>query len=593
MDTQQPSIMLNMANNQSPLAQIWLASNMSNVSRTSVLQTDISKSVRAIEKVVGYNLENRNNSILEKDKGHASINNITLRTSGELLHGVVRVYSKQAGFLLSDIKDTLIKISSLFKASSKINVTMTENATIAKIGHLILEDTVTEKEVLVLPTLGFLDENISSASNLLNKFDNMERQVQGATKTTNPNNSFDISIEVGRRFDSNEGPNIHENSNLDLDFDIQDVNGQNTSIQDKSSWIEGTRNTEPTVEHSEMNINSGNTNYHDNDWNLDFGNNEGINMDTDISHDSIELGRRAESVDIHEPTDFGFDLELEKEQSELELEPETEIVNNEKRHSSKKSTSTRNPLLKHTIPVESDFSQELTDEELKNESLTIVSKHAVIKKHSIIKLNQKRLWEQMIGSLDYIPNVITTQYLDYRNLKKPKVTNNTYEGIEEPEYDNSLDLDANSLGNGEPYQDLEPDIIAPLDADITNQLNTEEHMDDNDILSSPYKNNNVSNNDNDQHMKLPTSENINPTINHIVETLKMKEDSILFNDLVVEQHTKIHQNSNPISKREASDAFFNMLTLATTGCVDLVQEQSFGKIHITKNASLLDEYIIA
>nr|6ZZ6_C Chain C, Sister chromatid cohesion protein 1,Sister chromatid cohesion protein 1,Sister chromatid cohesion protein 1 [Saccharomyces cerevisiae S288C] len=37
----------------------------------------------------------------------------TLRTSGELLQGIVRVYSKQATFLLTDIKDTLTKISML------------------------------------------------------------------------------------------------------------------------------------------------------------------------------------------------------------------------------------------------------------------------------------------------------------------------------------------------------------------------------------------------------------------------------------------------------------------------------------------------
>lgn len=591
MNTHQPGIRLNIANGQSPLAQIWLASNMTNVSRTSALQTNIPKSVQAIEKVVHYSPEDRSDPISEKDKGHVSVNNITLRTSGELLHGIVRVYSKQAGFLLSDIKDTLIKISSLFKTSSKINLTMTENATIAKIGHLILEDTVTEKEVLALPNLDFLNENVSSAPNLLSKFNHMERQVQGATTTTNPNSPFDISIEVGRRFDSNEDMDMHDNSNLDLDFDIQDVNSLNTSTQDKSSWIEGTRNTEPTVEHSEINVDNGNTGYHNNDWTLNFENNEGTNMDSDISYGSIELGRRAGSVDVHEPTDFGFDLELEKEQPEVELEQESEIGNHEKRESNKKRTPVRNPLLKHTIPVESDLVQELTDEELNNESSTVVPKNGVIKKQSIIKLNQKRLWEQMIDNLGYIPTVISTQYLDYRNLKKPKIENRIYEDIEEPEYDNSLDLGINSLDGGEQYQDLEPDVIAPLDVDIAEELNTVDHASDNEVLSNTYKSNNVGNEGNDQHMKQLDGEGITPTIKHVIETLKMKEDSILFDDLVVQQHSKTHQQDNIISKKEASDIFFNILTLATTECIDLSQEQSFGEIDITKNIPLLNRYI--
>lgn len=585
MNTYQPGIILDISNGQSPLAQVWLASNMSNVSRTSALQTDIPKSVQAIEKVIGCNPGDENVSISERDQDHVLTNGITLRTSGELLHGVVRVYSKQAGFLLSDIKDTLIKISSLFKTSSKINITMTENATIAKIGHLILEDTVTENEVLVLPSLDFLNETISSTQKLLGKFNNMERQVQGATTTTNPNNAFDMSIEVGRRVESSEDINVHDNSNLDLDFNIQEVNSLNTFGQDKSSWIEGTRNTEPTIEHSEINFDNENTANQDNDWNLDFGNNEGTDIDNDISHGSIELGRRAESVDIHEPTDFGFDLELEKEQPEFRVEPENEIGNHEKRQNNRRSTSAKNPLFKHTIQVESDSIQELTDEQLKDGLSTVVSNHGVVKKQSIIKLNQKRLWEQMVDNLSYIPNVITTQYLDYRNLKKPKITNDIYEDTREPEYDNSLDLGDNSLEEG-----LESDMIAPLDVDIGDELDTVDHTSDNEILPSPHNNNVFSDRDG-QYVKLPTGNIINHSAKNVVETLKMNEDTISFNDLVVEQHKRNHQYDSSISKQEASDIFFNMLTLAITGCIDLTQEQTFGEICISKNNSLLNRCI--
>ena len=149
----------------------------------------------------------------------------------------------------------------------------------------------------------------------------------------------------------------------------------------------------------------------------------------------------------------------------------------------------------------------------------------------------------------------------------------------------------NSLDGGEQYQDLEPDVIAPLDVDIAEELNTVDHASDNEVLSNTYKSNNVGNEGNDQHMTQLDGEGITPTIKHVIETLKMKEDSILFDDLVVQQHSKTHQQDNIISKKEASDIFFNILTLATTECIDLSQEQSFGEIDITKNIPLLNRYI--
>lgn len=169
-----------------PLAQIWLAANMSNLGRGQVLQTSISESANEIAKASGC------------DNSVTNIEHITLRTSGELLQGIVRVYSKQAAFLLSDIKDTLTKISTLFKTNQRINITVNRANTIAAVDQLILEDAVTEKEVLAAPSLDFLNDNqISEELMGQETEESRQRRVQGAAP-------WDTSLEFGRRFDPDE-----------------------------------------------------------------------------------------------------------------------------------------------------------------------------------------------------------------------------------------------------------------------------------------------------------------------------------------------------------------------------------------------------
>ncbi|KAF4006742.1 N terminus of Rad21 / Rec8 like family protein [Saccharomyces cerevisiae] len=173
---------LRLATNKGPLAQIWLASNMSNIPRGSVIQTHIAESAKEIAKASGCDDESGDNEY------------ITLRTSGELLQGIVRVYSKQATFLLTDIKDTLTKI---------------------------------KREVLVTPGLEFLDDTTIPVG-LMAQENSMERKVQGAAP-------WDTSLEVGRRFSPDEDFEHNNLSSMNLDFDIEE--GPITS----KSWEEGTR----------------------------------------------------------------------------------------------------------------------------------------------------------------------------------------------------------------------------------------------------------------------------------------------------------------------------------------------------------------
>ncbi|KAK5015052.1 Rec8 like protein-domain-containing protein [Cryomyces antarcticus] len=79
-----------------PLARVWLAANLERkLSKSNILQTDIDSSVHAIV-----------------DTGQAPM---ALRLSGQLLLGVVRIYSRKARYLLDDCNEALLKIKMAFR----------------------------------------------------------------------------------------------------------------------------------------------------------------------------------------------------------------------------------------------------------------------------------------------------------------------------------------------------------------------------------------------------------------------------------------------------------------------------------------------
>ena len=74
-----------------PLARVWLSANLERkLSKTHILQSNIETSVGAI---VG------------QDQAP-----MALRLSGQLLLGVVRIYSRKARYLLEDCNEALMKI---------------------------------------------------------------------------------------------------------------------------------------------------------------------------------------------------------------------------------------------------------------------------------------------------------------------------------------------------------------------------------------------------------------------------------------------------------------------------------------------------
>ncbi|KAK7035505.1 sister chromatid cohesion protein 1 [Paramarasmius palmivorus] len=92
-----------------PLGKVWLAAHMERkLSKTQTLQTDIEESVEAI---------------MDQE-----IEFMALRLSGQLLLGVVRIYSRKAKYLLDDCNEALLKIKMAFRPGM---VDMTEEQLVA------------------------------------------------------------------------------------------------------------------------------------------------------------------------------------------------------------------------------------------------------------------------------------------------------------------------------------------------------------------------------------------------------------------------------------------------------------------------------
>ncbi|PYH90656.1 hypothetical protein BO71DRAFT_452602 [Aspergillus ellipticus CBS 707.79] len=109
-----------------PLARVWLSANLERkLSKSHILQSDIESSVNAIV-----------------DQGQAPM---ALRLSGQLLLGVVRIYSRKARYLLDDCNEALMKIKMAFRLTNNNDLT----TTVVAPGGITLPDVLTESDLFM------------------------------------------------------------------------------------------------------------------------------------------------------------------------------------------------------------------------------------------------------------------------------------------------------------------------------------------------------------------------------------------------------------------------------------------------------------
>ncbi|SCU85133.1 LANO_0C03422g1_1 [Lachancea nothofagi CBS 11611] len=574
---------IQLTTNNGPLAQIWLASNMSHSLSKSVSQhTDIIKSVEEIARIAGCSLDS------------ANVESITLRASGELLHGVVRVYSKKTSLLLNDIKDTLTRMTSLFRSSPHTLTLQLEQTTITNPSQYLLQDAVTEREVLQVPGLEFLNE-VSIPRGFMDHERSMERHVQGAAP-------WDSSIEVGRNVRTNNELGYNHSSVLDLDFDIDDTEtkavgeGTNTTIN-KSTQTTGSALIQEDDFPADDQF----------DWDLGIRD-QSVNPGSDHESDrSMELGRRVamdESQQDH--TEFDFDLGLGKDPEDAAVGAGAQDEEMPDPVSSPPLPEQHEVDLSRLRKLTTDSDTELRDELVKVSQLGPDS-HIIVQQYDVPHLQakpNKRLWTQIADKVDYLPESILNNLLAYKRIKKPRTATEISQVIEEePQLDVSLGFDddlVTSLDNdhdireevelADPWEHDE-DHNLELEAEIANGTSASIDMDGNSSLETESG----SQQKPSTNVRLVTGEYISRGTTEMAAELKtqfLDVDPIPFSRCL-ESRTNASQLTDGPTKKQASKTFFELLSLANMDCIDLNQEANFGDIEIKSRASLYSKFIVA
>ncbi|KAI4259613.1 MAG: hypothetical protein LQ352_000681 [Teloschistes flavicans] len=174
-----------------PLARVWLSANLERkLSKTHILQSSIESSVHAIV-----------------DEGQAPM---ALRLSGQLLLGVVRIYSRKARYLLDDCNEALLKIKMAFRPG---NVDLPANLDMPNPAMLTVMDKISD------PLLPELDPSL---------LDFRPMDLDFGSRKDDPLNwtsqilSDPMSIEIGRNRPQERPEYGDSDMDIDLDLDVDD-----------------------------------------------------------------------------------------------------------------------------------------------------------------------------------------------------------------------------------------------------------------------------------------------------------------------------------------------------------------------------------
>ncbi|KAI9926654.1 hypothetical protein ASPWEDRAFT_73057 [Aspergillus wentii DTO 134E9] len=262
-----------------PLARVWLSANLERkLSKSHILQSDIESSVSAIV-----------------DQGQAPM---ALRLSGQLLLGVVRIYSRKARYLLDDCNEALMKIKMAFRLTNNNDLT----TTVVAPGGITLPDVLTESDLFM---------NLDS-SLLLPQTLNLEPEGK------RPGSSMDFGSQLlpdssFRRSVSQEPARLEDHTLVDLDLGEDD-----TPLGHDFSVEMGRDAPAPRPVEEDLFSDAGKVN--DVDLNLDLGEDDALLDKMDMGNDAPEDHLSALGQD--DAMDMGGDgeLALEGEQNRADRE---------------------------------------------------------------------------------------------------------------------------------------------------------------------------------------------------------------------------------------------------------------------------------
>ncbi|SPO25332.1 related to Double-strand-break repair protein rad21 [Ustilago trichophora] len=289
-----------------PLARVWLAAHWERkLSKTQFLQTSIEKSVSAImgQEVVP----------------------MALRLSGQLLLGVVRIYSRKAKYLLEDCNEALLKIKMAFRSGA---VDMTSDQLNISRNAITLPDIRTDLDIL-LPDQAINDFDIDfeklAAKKAKKLAVNPTAYTARAADITLPTvdySAFDDTFDVSSGIDGIASQDFDPDGGLDLGLedDFPEVEG----LRNEAGQLVD-QNGDPLPEDDSLSIGVGR------DAPSEAGRQSvasmlNLGLDNDITHGSA-AGSQAPSVGMPD-FDFGgdaLDLGLDNDGLDLGLDAPMDV----------------------------------------------------------------------------------------------------------------------------------------------------------------------------------------------------------------------------------------------------------------------------
>ncbi|KAG9316597.1 Rec8 like protein-domain-containing protein [Chiua virens] len=211
-----------------PLAKVWLAAHMERkLSKTQTLQTDIQQ---AAGKSTSSDVLNDLTPLADAIMGQ-EVEVMALRLSGQLLLGVVRIYSRKAKYLLDDCNEALLKIKMAFRPGvvdmTEDQLAVNRNAITLQGGHLDLD--------VLIPDINWdmdFEDRIAEPQG-----HHVARQADITLQTAE---DFQLDLdEPGYGFDlgPSDGIGSQDFGELDLGLDFGD--GPVSEVRDASSVVDG------------------------------------------------------------------------------------------------------------------------------------------------------------------------------------------------------------------------------------------------------------------------------------------------------------------------------------------------------------------
>ncbi|KTW28786.1 hypothetical protein T552_01416 [Pneumocystis carinii B80] len=574
-----------------PLAKIWLAAHWEKkLSKFQFLQTSIEQSV---------------NAIVNQEQIP-----IALRLSGQLLLGVVKVYSRKAHYLLEDCNEALMKIKMTFKPG---NVDISRNNTNVTLqsAQLVLPEMITEFDLLVPePVFNIIDIDLNAKTF---NFSHVSKK-QDITLMS----AFEPSIEIGRRnlLDLEDDPliQVDEDNEIDLDLGIGDNDLQNdVSIevgrdaapeprfsQEFSNIISSQKNMDASISGMDLDMIEDENYVESNDIHNSF---EPIAESSIRQVETISRDERLISEDGEASVESGNDI-LRGEMLEFEeLKAGTPEARN--KVTQLKNQRSQRKAIEDTVI---EISSKVFSSQLRNTSL-ITKQHKLLSSDStsleLIQLQTSGKFASHIfqpsdihPSIVHLLNPVSVHSSESNSFKRKRLED--------------IDQNDNELTNTAKYAKLNSFNIrkSDLNSDLTNN-NTEDFELENENNVLPIDDDlNIVYDDPEPEFEVSklSSNNIiakenneTKTIDKEIHEIDSSHDSLkLITVLRNRFDTKENRPQNTASfknltknasRASASKTFFEILVLATKNVINLEQKTSYEDIQINPSDNFYDSDI--